>query len=274
MTHGRFATERFGSRQFTPATEDELVVGFREINTGTIVKTDGVLGAMRSPESHEVIPGIISVDLCEVLRYSAKALASLHGKHDYSSNLYTDIFDDKEKFPDPDAVQDAIASGLFELINGGHVQPVETHEEIAQILQSWRNIDGVYTLANTSTLEGCELATVKMLGDYYPDCFDGIVFPRNYNGAGKITKADALRSVLGRLREDGHDPHFAAHIDDTRHHVEAMTQTPPHESMTTFVLEFESNVSLRGLTNVVHGTSALEVFELVDDHVKERSSAL
>ncbi len=165
------------------------------------------------------------------------------------------------------AYQDSVVRSIVRvLMNKDHVAPAASHEDIAGVMREWRR-HGVFVVANTSTLSGCEIPTVRFLKKYYDSCFDGIVFPRNHDGNGKITKAAALGMTLDELSNFGVEPTFAMHIDDTTHHIEAMLTTPPHPNMGLFMPRFASNAALEGREPVVHGDDSLEVFSHADAFV-------
>ncbi len=57
---------------------------------GEVMAVGNVLGTMRVPEENEIIRGVASVDLCEILRETARSLVSTNGNQDYYGNGYID----------------------------------------------------------------------------------------------------------------------------------------------------------------------------------------
>ena len=97
------------------------------------------------------------------------------------------------------------------------IEPVDGIDEMRTMLQQWRK-KGVYTVANTSTLPGCEEGTIDFFKTYLPDAIDGILLPRNYDGTLAFTKGHAIANVIGLLRPSESADIVAVHIDDSPHH--------------------------------------------------------
>lgn len=232
-----------------------------------------VFGALRRPRAGEQIDGVMSVDLCEVLRYTARSLADSMGIEEYNSNRYMDALWDASD-QGPEYLQNVLQAKTQLFMHMDLVKPVEDHDKIAELMQGWRKERGVYVVANTSTLPGCEIPTLRFLNQYYPDCFDGIVLPRNHDGNGKITKADALSCVLEELAAYGAEPQFAGHIDDTIHHLDAMAAHPPHAEMRLFAPALMGNEALAGREDVQVAATSREAFDHMHMYIDSRLVAL
>lgn len=254
---------------YPPVDQEELSAEFARIIGGETTSVGDVLGTMRVPAPDETIHGIASIDLCEILRETARSMIRTSGNMDYYGNGYVDGMWEGFTENDPAHQDSVVRSIVQELMAKQHVTPTENHQDMAATIRNWRQ-HGVFVVANTSTLPGCELSTLRFLEAQYPDCFDGIVFPRNHDGKGKITKAEALRMTLAEAARYDIAPEFAIHIDDTKHHIEAMISAPPHHNMRFFMPRFESNAELDGHHQVVHADTPIEVFGEADIFVREQ----
>lgn len=176
------------------------------------IGTNAVLGAYSSDLKN--IETIVSVDLDEVIRDTHGNIAKISGK------THQDI----EHIGQYSKILGVDKGGEVEitmaLMNQTKISPVDDYFKIALIMQKWRN-KGVAIIANTSTLPGCEKVTVDFLDHNFPGAFDGIVFPRNHDGTGPMTKAKALESVIEQTNSSESINHII-HIDDAPHHVEQM----------------------------------------------------
>lgn len=222
---------------YPPATQPQLQEAFG-VMTGsqaTDVHPD-VLGTIRIPGVEEEIKGVISVDLCEVVRETARALSTTAG-NDYRGREYMEGLWEvpehvaEELEHDPEAIQmyvdNTIRSIVQVMANGDFIQPVNGIGRIGEMMKSWKNDDSMYIIANTSMAPGCELATLRMLDRYMPDVFDGVLFPRNHDGSGKIKKADALSFAIDKLRTYDKNPIAILNVDDTsRHNLHATERIP------------------------------------------------
>lgn len=174
-----------------------------------VAPAPGVFGVVRMP--NKPASAYASVDLCEVLRQTSAAVYQV------------------EKNPeDPIACIHHYAEGLSitndtmpvvqTLMAGNCVPPVAHIDKITAIMRQWRQM-GVYVFANTSTLPGCELSTIRFFQQYAPDAFDALLLPRNHDGSLPVTKGIAARNLLQLFGEHyGPRPVVAAHIDDLAHH--------------------------------------------------------
>jgi hypothetical protein len=102
------------------------------------------------------------------------------------------------------------------LMNSCPLEPVDGIERIGELLRGWRE-KGVYVLANTMTLPGCEAVTIDFFNQHLPDAIDGLILPR------ALDKGQAARRTIEELQslpanEPSTLPVTAAHIDDTPSH--------------------------------------------------------
>jgi hypothetical protein len=210
-----------------------------------------IYGVCRRPDTTPV--AIASIDLCEVVRETALSIARMkNGDIEHFVHDENEIVDYGASHVglNEDGLLGSIIQELMEM---EHVPPVPYGEAIASVLRTWR-AQHVYVVANTSTLEGCELTTVKFLAEHYPDCFDGVTFPRNHDGNGKITKAQALDAVYQAIGYEGHDIQNvpAVMVEDTSHHAKAFREHFPDS--TVFMPAYEWNRSCEdpalGITRV------------------------
>lgn len=203
--------------------EPEELVAYWSANydqNASMRSTDEVYGTMRTPDLRP--RSVVSVDLCEVTRESCSAFMALGGftlesaGATYGYGLPYGI----EQYPD------IVTRMLQALMIRDQVEPVAGIDDIRTILNEARE-NGAYIVANTSTLPGCELATVRWLAKYLPNCFDALVLPRNHDGKGAITKGTAKQVVMRSLLEtSGFEKiHTTAHIDDAPHHIRAVRET-------------------------------------------------
>lgn len=179
-----------------------------------IVTTAGFLGVMRRPS--EPVKAVLSLDLCEVVRETgASCLRFLKHADQFglpwreSTNRYNRGGNSDEE----------IDYAVRMLLNSGGVPLAVDAEKTAGILRSAKSL-GIYIIANTSVVEGGELATIGKHGlghELLHGCFDGVLFPRGHDGHGKVTKAEALIVALDAIGLDSQNVHVA-HTDDTEHH--------------------------------------------------------
>ncbi len=199
---------------YTVPTTAELIDHWAATHDhSNVIESPGVFGVLRTPD---VTPRVVvSIDLCEVIRGTLHSMASVFGKTSVDLHTYS-------AYAPNFGVEDHMVAPVIQtLMNHGHVKPDDAIEEISQTLQSWREQDA-YCVANTSTLPGCEIATISFLDEYLPGCFDGILLPRNHDGKAPITKGHALRFAIEELTDI--DDTSALHIDDAPHHCVAVAE--------------------------------------------------
>lgn len=229
----------------------------------------GVYGVVRVPETSPST--FISVDVCEVLRQTHATLRTVEEPfgqpipniHDYCGGMKS-----VECNSDLQGKYADIKSIAQVLMGENLIQPVEGIERITSLMQSWRE-KGVYIFANTSTLEGCEMGTISFFRKYMPDALDGLLFPRNFDGLGKITKGVAAANVVEAFRDPATET-TAIHIDDLGHHLSAFHLTVGALSgirVATYQPAYPS-VHQPHAESLVTGTP-LETFQQLDTYLKE-----
>jgi hypothetical protein len=208
--------------EYPVPTSEELAAAWSNYNTDTPARAlTGVYGVYTPPT--QAVTAIASVDLCEVLRQSAVAMdiasgVSIGSRSSYHENTWYD-----PKFVGEEYKMALVTSTLQVVMSEGLVEPVEHGTAIAAFLRNWRR-QGIYCVANTSTLPGCERGTIKnTLERDYKGCFDALVLPRNYDGRGSVTKASALALLASEAAINTTDMPMV-HIDDTPHHVNSFIE--------------------------------------------------
>ena len=254
---------------FPAATPEQISNELSRIHD-SVTTTGDILGTIRVPSMYEEVKAVASIDLCEIVRYTARTLASFAGRLDYDRNVYLAGLWEDERFSDIRHIDMTIQPIVQVAMNHEHVPPIDGIELIADHMKQWRK-EGVYCVANTSTAPGCELATMRFMQEYLHDCFDGIIFPRNPDGFGKTTKADALSRVIEILNTNGHTPDFALHVDDTVHHIISMLEQEPHPDIHLFVPAYPDNIAVSGLAkNVLRSPSPVASFAAMDEYMKSK----
>lgn len=249
--------------EYPIASEAELASKWGEytrVNSGGLDTYDEFLGVTRPPE---VAPSlVVSVDLCEVLRMTHASLRTVeepfgtpfkpepYGNGTQSLRTPTDVL-----------------SVAQVLINHDLIRPVDKINYLTGFMQRWRKL-GAYIVANTSTSEGCELGTVSFLQRFTPSSFDGILFPRNHDGTGTVTKGMALRSVVDKYTEPDQQVDIV-HIDDAHHHLEALPSAfnnLPATTIATFQPLYAD--SLFGAHDgSMHGETPFEAFLKANEYI-------
>jgi hypothetical protein len=217
-------------QEYISLTNEELLNEWQNLYDVEARPMEGILGVV---EYHDQRPdAVLSVDLCDVLRDTCRDYRRAAGlsdirTHDYQYGVEANGLD--------------ICTAVVQrLMNRGEVAAVEEVADIANILRAIRAA-GALVIANTSTLIGCESATIdeRFMATHLRGCFDGIVFPRNHDGTGPISKAIAAAMVM---EQEGIDTETTpvVHIDDAPHHVRSFRDyftsnprlalfMPPHE---------------------------------------------
>jgi len=199
-------------------SHDELALAWESHHRspyGTLA-INGVLGVVAYPDRE--ITGFVSVDLCEVVRETGAACREQLG--------YKGPFERTNEYAFGTLTTDAmIDSAVRSVANSELGVPVaEDIDETAKLLHRLRK-GGAFVVANTSIVSGCEIATIdeRLMATHLRGCFDGILFPRNHDGRGTMTKVGALALVVQQLGLDMREQHIA-HIDDTSHHIKAFRE--------------------------------------------------
>lgn len=184
-----------------------------------VVTAPNIFGAVQLPEQPPT--GYASIDLCEVVRQTAESVYAVEKPNDRPDCIHC--------YAGGLAIQGDAEAVTQTLMNSGQIPPDSDIAPIADIMRSWRN-DGIYVFANTSTLPGCEISTIKFLKEYLKGTFDGILLPRNHDGLSPTNKGTAARNLVQLLRKDPSVEQTIIMIDDkTHHHVDfrrAMADLP------------------------------------------------
>lgn len=248
---------------FPVATPEQLVEAWECYDGRTPEIVEGVLGVFVPPSQPP--KAIASVDLCEVIRETSIALDHATGyepsrRGHYSKDRW---FLGDHHGEHGDKFDMSFKTAVFQAImSRALVPPVDDIEAIKLIMMRWR-AEGVFVIANTSTLSGCEVGTItKQLKTYVPDCFDGIVFPRNHSGnEGDMTKARALNLVTDQAKIDAHAVPLV-HIDDTVHHNDTMLRHFSGHPNITVVIPRHADNEHGGLEYMTN--TPLEAFQRAD----------
>jgi len=201
------------AKEYPVPSEAELMTQWQNYtNSEAVVAVPDVFGAIRLPDA---APGhIASIDLCEVVRETHLDLHRVEypdGPPPKQIHAYCDGLAIGNNADITAAAQVLMAAGL--------VRPNPNINRITETLQSWRQ-RGVYVFANTSTLPGCELSTIDFMRRYMPECFDGIVLPRNHDSLLPLTKGVAGFSVIEHVTDE-QSALRVIHIDDKAVHNDA-----------------------------------------------------
>jgi hypothetical protein len=198
----------------TPHDEQMRELWTEHMGVNEAVSTNKVFGVFTPPAMS--VKAVASVDLCEVIRETQMSLFDATGvTGNHNSNYSCGTWYDPERVGESKE-RSIVVSVARVLIDKGLVKPVDEIEKITDILAGWRKA-GIWVIANTSTLPGCEPGTIKhTLAKSTSSQFDGIVFPRNHDGNGTVTKATALKTIID---EAGVSPDVPIiHIDDAYYH--------------------------------------------------------
>lgn len=233
-----------------PSIEDLTAAWVDRNPTSVLSLPSEIYGVAEVPQVQPT--AIVSLDLCEVVRETGLALLQLRGGNlddmvvdkatgymDYGSHL-----NGWHDNPDVDS-QIMVQLMLQEFMHHDHVAPMPLSTAIGNMLRKWR-AEGAYVIANTSTLPGCELSTIRFLDEVYPGCVQGILLPRNHDGLGKVTKIQALEATKQAIiKETGYDlsdtPVIA--IDDAFHHAESYDK----QGVKTFMPAYDWNEALENV---------------------------
>lgn len=190
---------------------EELANYWHEYTGGDVREAPGVYGAIAMPDAPP--RAYASIDVCEILRESHLGLRSVAEirSEPYDGNIH--------RYGDGTPITSAadITSVLQVLMTNGLIRPTPGVEEMASTMRRWRE-QGVYIVANTSTLPGCERGTIDFFGAYLPGVFDGLLLPRNHDGTLPLTKGHAAANVVAALPPEAGQDVVALHIDDSPHH--------------------------------------------------------
>lgn len=197
----------------TPSTPDQLMVDWaqhHEVAMTKLVSTDQPLAVLRLPDEQEKPRAVLSLDRDEVLHMTGGAcIAHYTGDTSWSERL-TNRYDLA-------GIGDGTISTTVRHVTNNHLAlPVVNYLDIAQELREMRAA-GVYVVATTAIISGCERAVAQSLAQHYKGGFDGVIFSRGHLEA-TSTKPRSLISALGAVGI-ALDDMPVGHIDDTSRHV-------------------------------------------------------
>lgn len=260
--------------EYPVITQDELGEAWQHYAERTDEPTDmgDLLGVAYIPEQQPT--AFISVDLCEVVRSTCASLwameqpfgTPIENIHGYGAGMKR-IHED-----------DDITKYVTALMNNDLVRPIDGIDQISNLTRKWRK-DGAYVFANTSTLPGCEAATVRYLGERMLGSFDAILFPRNHeNNTGIMNKGIAGRLLIEQCMQAFPEPSEhgipAIHIDDLSHHLASFQREVgelPYANVTTYQPLYPSEFAPD--PNSISAATPLETFQLVDHYLYEQATA-
>lgn len=209
--------------EFPIATDHQLVEAWESYTGRPAHATQEIYGVYSEARS---VTAVASIDLCEVVRDTSITLDDLTGAVRNRRSHYSEGTWYHRSKKGPEYEWSMVVSSVQTIMNYGLVQPVNGIERIAETLHSWRKA-GVYCVANTSTLQGCEIATIKhTLGRDLPACFDAMILPRNHDGLGSVSKAAAL-SIFASESGIALAEVPKVHIDDNTQHIIGFMQHDP-----------------------------------------------
>lgn len=277
--------------EFKQPSGRELLACWREHHSATkrAFLLENHFGVCEVPERAPT--AFVSLDLCEVVRETAISLTRIRGgglsdivtNSEGTNSDYGMTFLGADTFSPRVNVTQII---LWHLMNEKApnneedqkfkpplITPVPHASTIRSLMQRWRE-QGVYIVANTSTLPGCEKGTIKSLNDHYAGTTQGILFPRNHDGRGVATKAGILEEAKEIMEwHTGFDltnaPTIA--IEDTPHHAQGYIARDPEAQV--FMPEYEWNRAVKdapNITRVEQGLGTVDTFVVVDKHLRER----
>lgn len=255
--------------EYPTPTDSELQAHFTRYrpDTADIRSTSDVFGVYSAVPTGG-IRAIASIDVDEVLRDATGALHMATGiassLKSYAAGTWFD-----ETAHGKEYTQNIITSVLRVTINAGLVPPMPQIATMRAIVQSWRR-QGIYCVANTSTLPGCEPGTIRYaLGRDMPDCFDAVLFPRNHHGQGPLTKALAVSLLASELEVDL-EVLPIVHIDDTDHHIESFQTTYPDHAARARLGLFAPVLASSALAAEICCPSPVAAFERADAFLKNQ----
>lgn len=249
--------------EYPVPTNEELSELWSEYTQADAHPLEGVYGVFTPPEEARAVA---SVDLCEVVRETAFALDQATGYEIERRSVYAANRWFHREASDHDMEQSVVVSIVRVLMHAGHIEPVDGIEGIREILITWRE-QGVYVVANTATLPGCEAGTIAhTLRRDLRDCFDALVLPRGWDGTSGVSKAGALAILGAEVGLPLHDKPLV-HIDDARHHIEGFRNDFLEHTQAAFFMPY--SVGTHDGADLWHPMTSLESFEAADEHFKK-----
>lgn len=256
--------------EYPVPSSQELVELWQTYSQTNALPTRGVYGAYVPPKQE--VRAIASVDLCEVVRDTLGSVHIANGIQrttPYTRYTYSDETWFDRSLSSEELERSVVATTLQTAMSEGFVQPVEFIGGIGALLRSWR-AQGIYCVANTATLPGCERGTIQYtLGRDLPGALDGILFPRNWNNSSAMTKAAALITLAAEAELDLEELPVA-HIDDAVHHANSfLTAFPDKSNLKIVVPAYGWN---RELDETLRAASPFEAFVAADSFFREELS--
>jgi hypothetical protein len=201
-------------KEYPIPTDQELLMYWQGYTEQEAQSLKGAFGVYSQPPDE--LSAVVSIDVCEIFRDTSIAMSDVVGlplkRGQYGQDTWYSIPTMGR------AYEGSLVLGVVQAVmNADMVPTIEGIDKLAEIIRTWRD-NGVYTVANTSTLPGCELATIRMFEKELKECFDALVLPRNPHGNEGITKAGALGILADEVGIDL-DDFPLIHIDDATHHI-------------------------------------------------------
>lgn len=242
-------------------SNEELTSAWSEYLGEQAIAAEGVFGVFRAAGN---IAALASIDLCEVVRESSHMVDHVYGlephrRAHYKNGTWAEhIEEDIERATTMPIVQAAMNADLM--------VPDSDIEAIVDIMRGWR-ANRVYVAANTSTLPGCELATVNLFLDrHMKGCFDALVLPRNHDGKGSMTKALALSILASEIGLDENAVPLLK-IDDATHHINSfLSAYGEHARSAFFIPAHAGNVDA---PEELKTETSLEAFVRADEFLRK-----
>lgn len=260
--------------EFQTPSIDKLITTWQDTHRmKTFALSNNHFGIYQAPV--QTPSAVISLDLCEVVRETGLSFEKIHGGAMTPERLlrtqnemaYNALY---SNWMGADVAHDNLQRLAQQLMHHDHVSPVPYHEGIQALLQKWQS-QNVYIIANTSTLPGCEVSTIKFLADTYPGSFSGILFPRNHDGSGTTTKASILENFKHSSGVHTITDLTTVAIEDVAHHsrayVEASSDTEVFMPAYIWNEELEDTPRVHRISQ---GFGTLDTFLAVDQYLASR----
>lgn len=247
-----------------PTPTDEELCDLWQNYTGTeSYPLTNIYGVFSKPDE---VRAVASIDLCEIVRETSISMHLSLGQEGPDRGYSIGRWFSAE-IAGEEIESSVVTNVIRVLLANNHIQPVAGIGRIRSILLNWRT-QGVYTVANTSTLPGCERSTIgHTLGSNLPRCFDALLLPRNHDGKGKLTKAGALLVLAAEAGLPLHDIPLV-HIDDTWHHIASFQSTFTEHGQSRFLMPYVFVSHPNG--ELEQPQTPLEAFEAADEHFREQ----
>ncbi len=250
-------------------TLEELSIAWQKYHQAEpIALQDGLFGILELPKENP--RAIISLDLCEVLRETGPAVTRMYSHNDADFlHDYGIYYGDSVLGSDAQGARSVLFPHLMHM---NSVRPVPFSEAITAFMHRWRE-NGVHIIANTSTLPGCEVSTVRFLSEQYPRTAQGILFPRNHDGKGTTTKAAILQHAKERITTEtgfdlSHTPTIA--IEDAHHHAVGYIDAPSETHVIMPAYSWNTDLDEHpDVTRVEQGFGTLDAFIATDNYLVE-----